>query len=82
MENVFRVFFFNPPKIDRSEHTVMLKDWPLKPFLKRHFEGGQTSHKYTNTHCVLYGRKILRLLPRYHFQIVFGHLKIPFKVPF
>ena len=37
--------FFNPEKIERSKHTVVLKDWPLKPFLNCPFEGGQTSHK-------------------------------------
>ena len=47
--------FFYPEKIDCLEHTVVLKDWPLKPFLNRPFEGGQTSHK-TNTqkHIVFY----------------------------
>ena len=38
--------FFYPEKIDLSEHAVVLKDWPLKPFLNRPYEGGQI-HKYT-----------------------------------
>ena len=54
MENGFRVFCFYPEKIDRSDHTVVLKDWPLKPFLSRPFEGGQTSHKQIHQHIVFY----------------------------
>ena len=51
---MFFEFFFNPEKIDCSEHTVVLKDWPLKPFLNRPFEGGETSHKQIHTHIVFY----------------------------
>ena len=57
MENVFRVFY--PEKIEQSEqHTVVLKDSPLKPFLNIVLLKGDRQHtnKYTNTHCVLYGR--------------------------
>ena len=46
MENVFQVFY-PEKKIEGSEHTVVVKDCPLQPFLNRPFEGGQTSHKYT-----------------------------------
>ena len=50
---MFFDFFFYPEKIDRNEHTVVLKDWPLNPFLNHPFEGGQMSHKYTNTLCFI-----------------------------
>ncbi len=37
--------FVLSPKIDRSEHTFMLKDWPLKPTLMK---GDRHLHKHTN----------------------------------
>ena len=51
---MFFEFFFYPEKkkIDRSEHTIVLKDWPLKPFLNRPVEGGQTSHKQIHKHTL------------------------------